>query len=138
MRKITRALDNISIFIRKNYTLTFILGLTVLIIVKFSALPAPSIFPKFLIFLLEKPRESTTEYKIFDLLNSLSLAYVASFIFYIVIDYLPKHQRERKAFTILSSNFSNIYISLEALIYMFLFELDVYKEASNINELDLF
>ena len=52
-------------------------------ICKFSS--APQIFYA-LGFLLEKPSDGTFQYEVFRILENLSLAYLASLIFYLIVD----------------------------------------------------
>mgnify|MGYP000025340532 CR=1 FL=1 len=62
-------------------------------ICKFSS--APQFFYA-LGFLLEKPSDGTFQYEVFRILENLSLAYLASLIFYLIVDYIPKKREEKE------------------------------------------
>lgn len=79
-------------------------------ICKFSS--APQIFYA-LGFLLEKPSDGTFQYEVFRILENLSLAYLASLIFYLIVDYIPKKREEKHTEKILEKNLTNLYMHMD-------------------------
>ena len=79
-------------------------------ICKFSS--APQFFYA-LGFLLEKPSDGTFQYEVFRILENLSLAYLASLIFYLIVDYIPKKREEKHTEKILEKNLTNLYMHMD-------------------------
>ena len=78
-----------------------LLIVSLLVICKFS--DAPPIF-FFFSFLFQRPNEGTAEYEILRIAENLSLAYIASLIFYILVDYLPNKRDEKRTEKLLGKN----------------------------------
>ena len=78
-----------------------LLIVSLLVICKFS--DAPPIFDC-LAFLFQRPNEGTAEYEILRIAENLSLAYIASLIFYILVDYLPNKRDEKRTEKLLGKN----------------------------------
>ena len=79
-------------------------------ICKFSS--APQFFYA-LGFLLEKPSDGTFQYEVFRILENLSLAYLASLIFYLIVDYIPKKREEKHTEKILEKDLTNLYMHMD-------------------------
>lgn len=48
-----------------------------------------------------RPQEKTMAFEFFRIMENLSLAYIASLIFYLMVDYIPKKKSEEKAFELI-------------------------------------
>ena len=92
-------------------------------ICKFSS--APQIFDA-LGFLLEKPSDGTFQYEVFRILENLSLAYLASLIFYLIVDYIPKKREEKHTEKVLEKNLTTLYMYMDKVCayFDFTFEID--------------
>ena len=92
-------------------------------ICKFSS--APQIFDA-LGFLLEKPSDGTFQYEVFRILENLSLAYLASLIFYLIVDYIPKKREEKHTEKVLEKNLTTLYMHMDKVCayFDFTFEID--------------
>ena len=106
-------------------------------IVKFSNVSVWGVLPDFIKKILECPVEGTDAYEIWLIIYNLCLAYVSSLIFYVIVDYIPKKENEKKAFAIISNNLVTIYNNLSYIIRMILFEIEVDKNIEDITLSDL-
>lgn len=98
-----------------HFVLIF-LFIAILIVLKFSSLPTPRFLPDKIAIFFEKPNSNTTSYELLRLLENLSLAYIAAFIFYLLIDFFPKQNASKKAFLILRPKFVGIYLDMSQII----------------------
>lgn len=140
MNKFQRRLYEICkkiVYVFKKSILVTILLVSIFCIVKFSSVSVWQELPDFIKKILECPVEGTDEYEIWLIIYNLCLAYVASFIFYFVIDYIPKKENEKIAFNIISDNLVNIYSKLSYIIRMILFDIEVDKKLEYIKLHDL-
>lgn len=128
---------NLYTFLKRNKTLCIIFLLSVFVILKFSNFPILWFIPDFVRNIILKPQGNSIEYKFFELSYSFSLAYISSFLFYIIVDYIPKFKKEKIAFKIVHKYFESLNIDLEELIYIFLLNIDVYEECTILKESDL-
>ncbi|MBV4445943.1 hypothetical protein KM799_04920 [Clostridium tyrobutyricum] len=71
------------------------------------------------------------------LLENLSLAYIASFIFFLVIDYFPKKKQSKAAFTVVSGDLVNLYLYMSTIISVYKHFCSIAKEDKEINLSDL-
>lgn len=131
MKRTIKAFIN---FYTRNKTISFFLLASVLIITKFSDAPVLDFLPNFAKTILIKPRQNTYYFYLFEVINSLSMAYLTSIFFYLIVDYIPQVRKEEKAKTILLDNLVQIFISLDELIHIFLLNVDVFKDCSQIEE----
>lgn len=83
-----------------------LLIISISLICKFSS--APLLFGWMTIFL--RPQEETVDFEIFRIMENLSLAYIASLIFYLVVDYIPKKKSEEKAFELLKPRLVSLFM----------------------------
>ncbi|GFI68739.1 hypothetical protein IMSAG249_00557 [Lachnospiraceae bacterium] len=83
-----------------------LLIISVILICKFSS--APLLFRWMTFFL--RPQEETVAFEVFRIMENLSLAYIASLIFYLVVDYIPKKKSEEKAFELLKPHLVTLFM----------------------------
>ena len=83
-----------------------LLIISIFLICKFSS--APLLF-KWMAFFL-RPQEETMGFELFRIMESLSLAYIASLIFYLVVDFVPKKKAEEKAFELLKPHLVSLFM----------------------------
>jgi len=83
-----------------------LLIISIFLICKFSS--APLLF-KWMVFFL-RPQEETMAFELFRIMESLSLAYIASLIFYLVVDFVPKKKAEEKAFELLKPHLVSLFM----------------------------
>lgn len=83
-----------------------LLIISVSLICKFSS--APLLFEWMTFFL--RPQEETVAFEIFRIMENLSLAYIASLIFYLVVDYIPKKKSEEKAFELIKPHLVSLFM----------------------------
>ena len=110
-----------------NLLLT-ILVVAIFIVIKSSSLPTLQILPDFGVTIFEKPHNDTISYEVFRIFENVSLAYIAAFIFYILVEYIPKRKASKTAFKILQSSFVNIYLNMSRIIYPLKMILELDKE----------
>lgn len=103
-------------FIKENRLIVILLLISIFFIVKFSEMPYIKFTPDIIEKIFEKPNQGTVWYEVCRLLENLSLAYVASIIFYIIIDYIPKQKMEIKAFNIIKSDLVSLYLYMSEII----------------------
>lgn len=85
-------------------------------ICKFSE--APPIFDFLSSFFL-RPNETTWQFELFRTLDNLSMAYIASLIFYLIVDYIPQKREEKKTFDVLKDKISFLYTNMSEIIAYF-------------------
>lgn len=85
-----------------------LLIIAIFLICKFSS--APLLFGWMPFFL--RPQQETMAFELFRIMESLSLAYIASLIFYLVVDYIPKKKMEEKAFEILKPHLVSLFMRM--------------------------
>lgn len=129
---IQKVIYELKMFIKNNVVILSFLVLSVLIVIKNGELPILSNIPVALKLLFVKPKDDTITAFIFDLLENISLAYIASCVFYFVVDYFPQRKKERKAYCLIQNELRIIYGELSYLIRMFLFEAGINKEPRKI------
>ncbi|WP_027209098.1 hypothetical protein [Butyrivibrio hungatei] len=126
---------------RKNNTLLIILLLLLILslfcVLKFSKIEILEFLPDGIKKLFLCPREKTDAYEIWSFMNNLSLAYIASFIFYIVVDVIPMKVKQKKALIIISNKLIIIYKNMSYIIRAVLFEIGEKKEIKDIELADL-
>ena len=107
-----------------------LLIVSLLVICKFS--DAPLIFDC-LAFLFQRPNERTAEYEILRIAENLSLAYIASLIFYILVDYLPNKRDEKRTEKLLEKSLTTLYLYMDKVLSYFKFLYNV-TDFSTVNK----
>ena len=105
--------------------------------IKFSKIIVWGFLPNGIKNIFICPEEETDAYEIWSFINNISLAYVASFVFYFVVEYVPMKVKEKKAFNIVSNKLITIYGNLSYIIRVVLFEIDEKKNLEDIRVSDL-
>lgn len=98
-RKIVKTIKELKIQI-------ILLIIAIFLICKFSS--APLLLGWMTFFL--RPQEETMAFEFLRIMESLSLAYIASLIFYLVVDYIPKKKAEEKAFELLKPHLVSLFM----------------------------
>ena len=106
-------------------------------VLKFSSITMWAEFPCWLSNILVQPSIGTDAYEIWSLFENLSLAYIASLIFYIVVEYIPRKEKEKKSLAVISNNLESIYDNLSYIIRVILFEIEIDKSIKDIELADL-
>lgn len=132
MYKKHRALKEIWLFIRRHIIICVLCVVCAFIITKYSQLPMPDWLPQFFHNLFLCPSADTAHYEWLSLLNNLSLAFLASIIVYIVVQYIPERRKANKAFSLLRKEFVSLYSSMSQMICMYFFELGVTEKEEKI------
>lgn len=127
-----KTIKSIKNFYTRNKIILIFLLVSVLIIIKFSNIPVLEILPDYIKMVFIKPRLNSFYFYLYDVLNSLSMVYITSLVFYLIVDYTPQIRKEEKAKTILLDNLVHIIISLDELIHIFLLNVEIYKDSSQI------
>lgn len=113
-----------------NKILLWITLCSVLIIVKNSSAPFILGMEKLFSWLLNRPEDGTVWGEVFAVLENLSLAYLMSFIFYVLTCYIPERKRELRAQFVISGKLSKMYEGLDKLLTSVLFEVGVYSKST--------
>lgn len=100
----------------------FLIALAIFTICKFS--PAPALF-EWLSPLLQRPIEGTFWYEFFRVAESLSLAYIASLIFYVLVDYLPRTKKEDRSAAIMEKPLISLYMNMNKIMSYYRFVFDI-------------
>jgi len=115
------------VFIKRNVIICILFIISVFVIAKYSLVPVPNWVPVSIQNILSRPLEGSTAFEFFTILNNLSLAYIASIITYIVIQYIPERRKTSKAFSLLKKEISELYSNMSRVIQMYLFEINLNK-----------
>ena len=127
-----KVLKEIGTFIKRHIVICVICVLSAFIIAKNSLIPVPDWMPKFFKKLLLCPQSGTAPYEWSAILNDLSLAFLASIIVYIIVQYIPERRKANKAFSLLQKEFVSLYSYMSKLISMYLFELGIDTPEKNL------
>ena len=66
--------------------------------------------------MFQRPNEGTAEYEILRIAENLSLAYIASLIFYILVDYLPNKRDEKRTEKLLEKSKNKFVLKIKRVI----------------------
>lgn len=124
-------------FYRRYKLLTVLLFVAIFVVIKFSNIQTIEFVPNIIKNVFLKPLEDSAGYYFFDLLNALSLAYISSFIFFVIVDYIPNIKKENIANSIIINDLKDLYTNLESLIYIFLLNANIYEDCSKLQASDL-
>lgn len=122
----------IGIFVKRHRMICVLSLLSLFVIFKNSAIPAPDWLPSLLIRIFIAPEKGTSEAEWLSLMNNLSLAFIGSMITYIIIQYIPERRKAYKAFSILKSEICRLYSYMSYLIGMYLFVIGFEGKENNV------
>jgi len=125
------------LFIKRHVVICILLLVSLFAIAKSSQIPAPNWLWKPITKLLLCPPDGSVAFEWWGLFSNLSLAYLASIITFMVVQYIPERRRAYKAFTILKKELCSLYSYMSYLISMYLFEIGVEKAEDQITIDDL-
>ncbi len=117
---------------KTTHLLLLFLAIAIFIVIKNSSLPTLQFLPNIVATIFEKPQYNTTNQEVFRIFDNLSLAYIAAFIFYMLVEYIPKRKASKTAFRISQSSFVNIYMNMSRIISPLKMILELNKENSQI------
>ena len=137
MFKKHNALNEIKLFIKRHIIIEAMLLGCLYIVAKNSHIKMPNWMPLSITKLFMSPAENTNAYEWLNLINSICLAFIASIIAYIFIQYIPERRRAYRAFTILKKELCSLYSYMSWLISMYLFEIGVETPESKVSVDDL-
>lgn len=136
MKTINGMLKELHLFFRRHVFINCLIALSVFVLIKHSKLPVWSFLPKWIKTLFLLP-SSESGLDVLDVLYNLSLAVIAAYIFYLLLQYYNERKAAHKAFQTLKGNLDSLYESMSYLIFMFFFELGVDKSESKVSLSDL-
>lgn len=87
-----------------------LLMIALFFICKYSS--APPIFDA-LNVLFQKPEENTFMYEVIRIAENLSLAYIASLVFYLLVDYIPLIKEQNNTINLLEKNLYPLYMYMD-------------------------
>lgn len=110
------------IFISRNRVYLFLAFICVFLCIKHSPAPFLWKYTAFTKLLFLAPQENTIFGSFFEILYNLGLAYLASLLFFLIVDYFPKRKKERKAYVLIQDHIETIDLLVNRLIsYMMFF-----------------
>jgi len=125
------------IFINRNVIICILLLISIFVIAKYSFVPVPNWVPVSIQNILARPLEGSITFEWFAIFNNLSLAYIASIITYIVVQYIPERRKTNRAFSLLKDEISELYSNMSRVIRMYLFEININKAEESITLEDI-
>lgn len=125
------------IFCQRNKLLLALVIIALIFITKASDMQC-FFSSKTICYIFLKPNQGTLQFEIMRLLENLSIAYLSSLIFYLIINYIPQRKNERKAFKIIESDLVNMYLDMSEIISIINFEFGITKELKDLEKKDLF
>lgn len=107
---------NMKVFFKRNWIYLLITIVFMIVIIKQTSLSFIfNDYNVFTSFIFEKVDETNKWFEIIDIFNNLGFAYCSSYLFYLVVDYFPTRAREKKAYSLLKNNISDIIEHLSGL-----------------------
>lgn len=98
MHQKLRPRTELRVFVKCNRIYLLIGAICLILCIKQSEAPFFWKYNAFTSFLFQRPEENTGWGSAFFLIYELGLAFLASFLFYLLVDYFPRRRRERSAF----------------------------------------
>ncbi|NMB95816.1 MAG: hypothetical protein GYA02_04280 [Clostridiaceae bacterium] len=121
----------------KKHVLIILLIASAYCVIRYSELPILPFVPDVVANLLIKPNPDTTLYEVFRLLENLSLAYIASYVFYLIIDYFPNKNRASQALELAKGEINFIHFNMGDLIMRINAVANIPKDINEITISDL-
>ncbi len=123
-------------FIKENKVLILLLLLALFFIAKLSDLPCVFTL-KAVRYLFLQPQRGTYIYGALKLMENLSLAYIASLVFYLIIEFIPKQKKAKRAYQIIENELVSLFSNMSKLISILNSELKIDKDYKNIKLSDV-
>lgn len=133
MYKPPKAIEEFLLFLKRHIVICILCLLSGFIIAKYTNIPAPSWLPDSIAELLLRPQEETTAFDWLEILNNLSLAFIASIITYVVVQYIPERKKAYIAYAIMENDLQKLYSYLSYLISIYLFDIGINKPERDIS-----
>lgn len=109
-------------FISRNIMICSFLIVALFFVLKASSVPYFVPIPNFVVDSFNKLDLDSTIFEIVELLSNIGLAYIASFIFYVLVEYIPQENKAKRAFKVIEENLSLVALQLCNLIALIEFK----------------
>lgn len=120
-----KAWNEVCLFIKRHRTICILCVFCVFLIAKFSQIPAPEWFPPIFQWIMTCPQIGTVSFECLSVLNNLCLAFIASIIVYVIVEYVPERKKAYKSFSLIKGDFNVLYDQMSKLIYMYMYEVGI-------------
>ena len=120
-------------FLKEHYILSIIFVISILLMIKSSSIPYFIEPPTFVSFMFDSPKREFWK-GIFQFVDIFASAYVTSLIFYVMVDYIPSKQREKKTKQIVDAKLVSIYLYLSEFLSMIDYSAELANTSDNLNE----
>ena len=121
-------------FIKEHYILSTVFLISILLMIKSSLIPYFVDPPTFISFVFDAPKSEFGK-GVFQFVDMFASAYVTSLIFYIMVDYIPSKQREKKSKRIVDTKLVRIYSYLSEFLSMIDYSAEITNASHDLNEL---
>jgi len=101
--------------------------------IKSSSIPYFIEPPAFVSFIFDAPKSEFWK-GVFQFVDIFASAYVTSLIFYVMVDYIPSKQREKKTKQIVDAKLVSIYLYLSEFLSMIDYSAELANTSDNLNE----
>lgn len=137
MKKSVEKIRNRAKSIKLIFILVLLLVVSMFCVLKFSKILVWSFLPEVLKKAFLCPAINTNVYEVWLFINNICFAYITSFLFYLLVEYIPAKTKEKKAMTIISDKLIIIYKEMSYFIRAVLYEINVQKDIKEISIEDL-
>lgn len=120
-------------FLKEHYVLSIIFVISILLMIKSSSIPYFIEPPAFVSFIFDAPKSEFWK-GVFQFVDIFASAYVTSLIFYVMVDYIPSKQREKKSKQIVDAKLVSIYSYLSEFLSMIDFSAEIANTSDNLDE----
>lgn len=120
-------------FLKEHYILSIIFVISILLMIKSSSIPYFIEPPAFVSFIFDAPKSEFWK-GVFQFVDIFASAYVTSLIFYVMVDYIPSKQREKKTKQIVDAKLVSIYLYLSEFLSMIDYSAELANTSDNLNE----
>ncbi len=120
-----------------NIILLLLLIISIFLVLKFSEITLPSIFPESVTKIFEQPSKDSNSFEVFRILERLSLAYISGMIIFFLINFIPRKSVEIKALKISQPALLEIYSNMGTMIAPLKMILNIEKKNKKIKLADL-
>lgn len=121
-------------YLRDQYILSTVFLISILLMIKSSSIPYFIVPPAFISFVFDGPK---IEYGkgFFQFIDMFASSYVTSLIFYIMVDYIPSKQREKKIEADCRAKLVSIYLYLSEFLAMIDYSAEITNVSYDLNYL---